>query len=98
MPRHSASPGGSASRGQRPNSPYTLSFYQQTKLCLWRGWKRLLGDPTLTVGALFANTLMALVISSIFFNLQMTTSSFSSGVLFSSLPVCSTDSLLLSRS
>lgn len=63
-------------RGQRPNSPYTLSFYQQTKLCLWRGWKRLLGDPTLTVGALFANTLMALVISSIFFNLQMTTSSF----------------------
>ncbi|KAH9427137.1 ZEB2-regulated ABC transporter 1 [Pyricularia oryzae] len=62
-------------RGQRPNSPYTLSFYQQTKLCLWRGWKRLLGDPTLTVGAL-ANTLMALVISSIFFNLQMTTSSF----------------------
>ncbi|KAI6361803.1 ZEB2-regulated ABC transporter 1 [Pyricularia grisea] len=63
-------------RGQRPNSPYTLSFYEQTKLCLWRGWKRLLGDPTLTVGALFANTLMALVISSIFFNLQMTTASF----------------------
>ncbi|TLD33327.1 hypothetical protein PspLS_00132 [Pyricularia sp. CBS 133598] len=63
-------------RGQRPNSPYTLSFYEQTKLCLWRGWKRLLGDPTLTVGALFANTLMALVISSIFYNLQMTTSSF----------------------
>lgn len=63
-------------KGQRPNSPYTLSFFQQINLCLWRGWRRLAGDPTLTVGALIANTIMALVISSIFFNLQMTTGSF----------------------
>ncbi|KAL8375071.1 hypothetical protein RB599_001686 [Gaeumannomyces hyphopodioides] len=63
-------------KGQRRKSPFTLSYAQQIRLCLWRGWMRLLGDPTLTIGALIANTIMALIISSVFYNLQMTTSSF----------------------
>ncbi|KAL8420361.1 hypothetical protein RB594_003230 [Gaeumannomyces avenae] len=63
-------------KGQRRKSPFTLSYVQQIRLCLWRGWMRLLGDPTLTIGALIANTIMALIISSVFYNLQMTTSSF----------------------
>ncbi|KAK3349493.1 ABC-2 type transporter-domain-containing protein [Lasiosphaeria hispida] len=63
-------------RGQRANSPFTLSYIQQVKLCLWRGWKRLTGDPSLTLGSLIANCIMALIISSVFFNLQPTTDSF----------------------
>lgn len=64
------------SKSNRPKSAYTLDYWQQVQLCLWRGWKRLSGDPSLTIGSLIGNTIMALVISSVFFNLQMTTSSF----------------------
>jgi ABC-type multidrug transport system ATPase subunit/ABC-type multidrug transport system permease subunit len=61
---------------QRLKSPFTLSYGQQVKLCLWRGWKRLIGDPSLSLSALIGNTIMALIISSVFFNLQPTTHSF----------------------
>lgn len=63
-------------KGQRPKSPFTLSYPQQVRLCLWRGWKRLVGDPSLTVGSLVMNVIMALIIGSVFYNLQPTTSSF----------------------
>ncbi|PFH60959.1 hypothetical protein XA68_18488 [Ophiocordyceps unilateralis] len=63
-------------RGQRKKSPFTLSYSQQVRLCLWRGWKRLSGDPSLTVGSLIGNSVMALIIGSVFYNLQDTTSSF----------------------
>ncbi|KAL2262783.1 hypothetical protein VTK26DRAFT_77 [Humicola hyalothermophila] len=63
-------------RGQRLKSPYTLSYMQQVRLCLWRGWKRLVGDPSLSLGALIGNFIMALIISSVFYNLQPTTASF----------------------
>jgi len=61
---------------QRMKSPYTLSYMQQTSLCLWRGWKRLLADPSLTYIQLGGNTIMALVLGSIFFNMQNDTNSF----------------------
>lgn len=64
------------SKSNRPKSAYTLDYIQQVQLCLWRGFRRLMGDPSLTIGAWIANTIMALIISSVFFNLQMTTSSF----------------------
>lgn len=63
-------------KGQRKKSPYTLSFYQQIQLCLWRGWKRLTGDPSLTLGALIGNFGMALIIGSVFYNLSDTSASF----------------------
>ncbi|OAA65489.1 ABC transporter cdr4 [Niveomyces insectorum RCEF 264] len=63
-------------RAQRANSPYTLSYMQQVRLCLWRGLRRLIGDPSLTIGALVANFIFSLVVASVFFNLQPTTSSF----------------------
>jgi pleiotropic drug resistance (PDR) family protein len=63
-------------KGQRAKSPYTLSYMQQVKLCLWRGFVRLKADPSITLSQLIANSIMALIISSVFFNLQMTTSSF----------------------
>ncbi|KAI1177053.1 ABC-2 type transporter-domain-containing protein [Nemania sp. FL0916] len=63
-------------KGQRANSPFTLSYLQQIKLCLWRGWLRLKGDPSITVGSLIGNFIMSLIVGSVFYNLQPTTSSF----------------------
>ncbi|KAL2128209.1 hypothetical protein VTI74DRAFT_9521 [Chaetomium olivicolor] len=61
---------------QRVKSPFTLSYVQQINLCLWRGWRRLIGDPSLSLGALIGNFIMALIISSVFYDLQPTTDSF----------------------
>ena len=63
-------------RRQRLKSPYTLSYGQQIKLCLWRGFERLKADPSLTFTQLFGNFIMALVIGSVFYNLGSVTSSF----------------------
>lgn len=63
-------------KGQRKKSPYTLSYMQQIQLCLWRGWKRLTGDPGITLGALIGNFCMALIIGSVFYNLEETAESF----------------------
>lgn len=63
-------------KGQRKKSPFTLTYGQQVKICLWRGWKRLKGDPGLTFFALITNSVLALIISSLFYNMQPTTSSF----------------------
>lgn len=72
------------SKHQRVTSPYTLSYAGQVKLCLRRGFWRLKGDPSLTFTQLFGNFIMALVLSSIFYNLPQTTDSFfsRSAVLF----------------
>ena len=61
---------------QRIKSPYTLSYGQQVALCLERGFMRLKGDPSLTFTQLFGNFVMALIIGSVFYNLQPNTSSF----------------------
>jgi ABC-type multidrug transport system ATPase subunit/ABC-type multidrug transport system permease subunit len=63
-------------KAQRVLSPYTLSYIQQVKLCLWRGYQRLKADPSVTISSLFGNTIMALVIASIFYNLKADTSTF----------------------
>jgi hypothetical protein len=72
------------SKHQRVSSPYTLSYVGQVKLCLRRGFWRLKGDPSLTLTQLFGNFIMALVISSVFYNLPQTSSSFysRSAILF----------------
>lgn len=63
-------------KSQRHKSPYTLSFTQQIQLCLWRGFRRLIGDPSLTIGALVGNFIMALIIGSVFYNIGEESSSF----------------------
>lgn len=63
-------------KNQRIKSPFTLSYTQQVGLCLWRGFQRLKGDPSLTFTQLFGNFLMALVIGSVFYNLPQDTNSF----------------------
>lgn len=61
---------------QRVKSPYTLSYVGQIKLCLWRGFQRLRGDPSLTISQVFGNLVMALILGSVFYNLQDNTQSF----------------------
>ncbi|KAK7752684.1 Multidrug resistance protein [Diatrype stigma] len=63
-------------KAQRPNSPYLLSYMQQIRLCLWRAWQRLTGDPSLTIGQLVGNFIMSLIVGSVFYNLGDTTASF----------------------
>lgn len=63
-------------KSQRRKSPFTLSYFEQIGLCLWRGFIRLRADPSVTLVAAFFNILMALVVSSVFYNLQPTTGSF----------------------
>jgi ABC-type multidrug transport system permease subunit len=61
---------------QREKSPYTLSYWGQVKLCLWREWQRLKNDPSVTLAMLIGNFFEALIIASIFYNLAGDTSSF----------------------
>lgn len=63
-------------KGQRIGSPYTLSYRKQIELCVWRGFRRLFGNPEMTLTQIIGNSIMALILSSVFFNLSSTTSSF----------------------
>ncbi|KAJ5515061.1 CDR ABC transporter [Penicillium fimorum] len=64
------------SRGQRVKSPYTLSVMEQVQLCVSRGFLRLKGDSSLSMSALIGNTIMALIIGSVFFQLKEDVTSF----------------------
>ncbi|TPX53609.1 hypothetical protein PhCBS80983_g06254 [Powellomyces hirtus] len=64
------------SKRQSVKSPYTLSYWGQIKLCFWRGFLRLKGDPALTLSMVFGNTIMAAIIGTVFFNLDEDTASF----------------------
>ncbi|EEH48113.2 uncharacterized protein PADG_04197 [Paracoccidioides brasiliensis Pb18] len=61
---------------QRVKSPYTLSVRQQIKLCVHRGFQRLHRDMSLSLSALIGNFIMALILGSLFYNLNETTESF----------------------
>ena len=60
----------------RDKSPWTLSYAQQVKLCLKRGFWRLKGDPEVTLTQLFGNGIIVLLISLLFRSLPTTTGSF----------------------
>ncbi|KAK6537823.1 hypothetical protein TWF694_010726 [Orbilia ellipsospora] len=64
------------SKNVSANSPYTISFPMQVKLCMTRGFQRLRGDLSLAFTAIFGNGIMALIVSSVFYNLQPNTGSF----------------------
>jgi ATP-binding cassette, subfamily G (WHITE), member 2, PDR len=54
----------------------------QVKLCTYRGFQRLQGDMSLLFTGLFGQSALALIISSVFYNLQNNTASlFSRGAL-----------------
>ncbi|KAL4806551.1 ABC-2 type transporter-domain-containing protein [Aspergillus unguis] len=64
------------SKNQRVKSPYTMSIYEQVNLCMIRGFQRLKGDASLTLSQLIGNFIMALIIGSVFYNLNNDTGSF----------------------
>jgi ATP-binding cassette subfamily G (WHITE) protein 2 (PDR) len=64
------------SRKQRVRSPYNMSPWRQIQLCLWRDWQRLKADPSVPIVMLAMNLTEVLLVSSIFFGLDDTTSSF----------------------
>ena len=72
------------SRKQRQKSPYTLSYFKQIKLCMWREVTKLKNDPSVPIVMLTINFFEALIIASIFYNLREATESFfmRGGVLF----------------
>jgi ATP-binding cassette, subfamily G (WHITE), member 2, PDR len=63
-------------KGQRLQSPYALTYGQQVLLCFWRGYRRLRADPAQTITMMIGNTIMALIISSLYYNLAPNTGSF----------------------
>lgn len=63
-------------KGQRLKSPFTLSYMQQVQLCLWRGFRRLIGSPGVTIFQLLANTVVAFIASSLFYNMKPETGDF----------------------
>lgn len=79
----------SAHRARRPKTalashrqPYTVNFTEQVKILLSRGFARIKGDATMAAISVFGNAIMALILSSVFFNMQPTTSTlFSRGAL-----------------
>ncbi|KAJ6260894.1 ABC multidrug transporter C [Drechslerella dactyloides] len=57
-------------------SPYTISYPMQVRLCMGRGFQRLRGDLSLAFTSIFGNGIMALIVSSVYYNLQPNTGSF----------------------
>ncbi|KAF5862153.1 hypothetical protein ETB97_012050 [Aspergillus alliaceus] len=67
---------------QRVQSPYAISVWDQTSLCIGRGFQRLRADFSMTATALIGNFTISLILASVFYNLPNNTSSFySRGVL-----------------
>ncbi|KAJ7758952.1 ABC-2 type transporter-domain-containing protein [Mycena maculata] len=64
------------SRSVSARSPYTISVRRQIALCMERGFQRLAGDLTNFYVTVFGNFVMALLISSVFYNLKDDTASF----------------------
>ncbi|CAH0021151.1 unnamed protein product [Clonostachys rhizophaga] len=74
-------------KSQRSASPYTISYCQQVRLALWRGYRRLRADPGFTIASLLFNVIIALLLGSMFYNLKPDTSTFyyRGGLIFFSL-------------
>jgi ATP-binding cassette subfamily G (WHITE) protein 2 (PDR) len=72
------------SRSLRQKSAFTLSYWGQIELCMWRELQRLKNDPSVMLVMLSINFMEALIIASIFYALPDSTSSFfhRGGVIF----------------
>ncbi|KAK7677291.1 ABC_PDR_domain2 protein [Cerrena zonata] len=64
------------SKKARPASPFTVSFGLQIKYIMGRNIKRTKGDPSITLFSIFGNTVMGLIVASIFYNMKFNTNSF----------------------
>lgn len=57
-------------------SPYTVSFFMQTRYIMHRNILRFKGDPSIPIFSVFGQVVMGLILSSVFYNLQPNTGSF----------------------
>ncbi|CAH2353807.1 pleiotropic ABC efflux transporter of multiple drugs [[Candida] railenensis] len=76
------------SNNLRRNSPMTVSYFMQVKYIIFRNFRRIKGDPSITIFNVVGNTVMGLILSSVFYNLQPNTQSFysrSAGLFFAVL-------------
>ncbi|KAL9101511.1 MAG: hypothetical protein Q9163_003237 [Psora crenata] len=63
-------------KGQRVKSPYTISIPLQIKLCIIRGFQRLRSDAENALTSIFGNSILAILIGSIFYNMPSDTGGF----------------------
>lgn len=88
----------------RPKSPYTISVVQQIGLCTRRAYQRIMGDTAATATTLIINSILSLVLGSVFYNTPDATAGFSSkgsvlfmGILCSALSTISEINSLYSQ-
>lgn len=60
----------------RPKSPYTISIPMQIRLCTIRAYQRLWNDKTSTVTTIIGQTIMSLIVGSIFYGTPQSTGAF----------------------
>ena len=60
----------------RPKSPYLISIWMQIRLCTIRAYQRIWNDKVSTITTIFGQTVLALIVGSIFFGTAISTSSF----------------------
>lgn len=58
------------------NAAYTVSYNEQLKALVIRGFQALKGDPTMPATGVIGNLVMGFIVSSMFYNMQNTTQSF----------------------
>ncbi|KAJ5952948.1 uncharacterized protein N7479_011361, partial [Penicillium vulpinum] len=61
---------------QRERSPYTLSYWRQIQLCMWREFHRIKANPAVSIFTILVNLIQNIIIGSVFFNLKAETASF----------------------
>lgn len=61
---------------QSSKSPFIMSYAQQVRLCLWRGFERVRADPELQITQIVGQALAMLIISSLYFQLKGDTGAF----------------------
>ncbi|CAN3356086.1 pleiotropic ABC efflux transporter of multiple drugs Cdr1p [Diutina catenulata] len=59
-----------------PKSSYTVSFFMQTRYIVARNFLRMKGDSSVPTFSVISQVVMALILSSVFYNLNQTTGSF----------------------
>ncbi|CAI5760584.1 unnamed protein product [Candida verbasci] len=55
-------------KGARKNSPFTISYFQQLKLCALRSYQRIIGDSAYTITLMAAGISQAFVAGSLYYN------------------------------
>lgn len=60
----------------KESSPYNISYYEQVRLCVIRGFQRLRNDLTLSISSLAGNAIVSIILGTMFYNMPDNTSSF----------------------